>query len=349
MRIEKSELLSAAAKIGVSESQAEQLWSVLSREDSGRNFSKFDLSNVLYYLGAMIVVVAMGWFLGISWERFGSGAVLSITLAYMLLFFIVGAALWRREDLKIPGGILMTTAVCLIPLAVYSFQKWTGWWTAGEPGQHSNFLSWVQGGWFAMEIATVIGGCLVLYFYRFPFLTAPIYCALWVMSMDVTPLFFGNSDSIWENGSWVSLAFGFALLITAYLTDLRARRDFAFWGYLFGVIAFWSGLSLIEFPSEFDKFLYCLVNVGMVLLSVLLQRSVFLVFGAIGILSYITALFGRYFAESTWFPLLLSLVGILVIFIGIMYHKNRQKIEVFIFSLIPLKVRSWLPKRIEMR
>lgn len=344
MQIEKSELLSAAAKAGISKQQVEELWNLLAGKavDDG---SKFDLPRVLYYFGAMIVIIAMGWFLGTAWERFGSGGILLIALTYMLIFIIFGTVLWRREGLKVPGGLFITMAVCLIPLAVYSFQSWTGWWVTDEPGQYKNFFSWIKGGWFAMEAATIIGGCIALKFYNFPFLTAPIYFSLWFMSMDATPLIFGNSDN-WDNRLWVSIGFGVVILIVAYVTDLRTRKDFAFWGYLFGVIAFWTGLTLLDTSSEFNRFLYCLINVGMVLISVFLQRSVFLIFGAIGILNYITSLFYRYFSNSAWFPVVLSLVGLLVIFVGLMYHKHRQRIDSFILNLLPRKVQAWLPKRL---
>ena len=43
--------------------------------------------------------------------------------------------------------------------------------------------------------------------------------------------------------------------------------DYAFWGYLFGLMAFWGGLSAMHSDSELNKVLYCLLNVGLVVLS----------------------------------------------------------------------------------
>lgn len=194
-----------------------------------------------------------------------------------------------------------------------------------------------------MEAATILGGCIALKYVRFPFLTAPIFFALWFMSMDITPLIFGHSGNSWDNQLLVSIWFGVMLLIVAYMLDLTTKEDFAFWGYFFGVITFWIGVSKLDSASELENFFYLLINIGLVLLSVFLKRTVFLVFGAIGILVYVTSLFYRYFSDSAWFPIILSLVGLLVIYIGVMYHKNRQKIDSFILNIIPDRLQSWLP------
>lgn len=343
MQIDKATLLSAASKLGIPDQKAEELWNALG-EKASHDVSKLDLSRLLYYFGAMIVIIAMGWFVNEAWERFGGGGMLAIAVAYMLVFIFIGSVLWRKEDLQVPGGLFITMAVCLIPLAVYGFQKWTGWWVVDAPGQYSDFFSWVSGSWFFMEACTIIGGCIALKFFRFPFLTAPLFFALWFMSMDVTPLIFGNSENLWDDRLWVSIGFGIVLLIVAYVTDLTTKEDFAFWGYLFGVITFWTGLSILDSTSELDKFFYFLINIGLMLLSVVLQRSVFLVFGSIGVLIYTTSLFYRYFSNSVLFPVVLSLIGVLVVFAGMIYHKNRQRIDSFILNLFPSRVQQWLPK-----
>jgi hypothetical protein len=343
MDIEKGEMLAAAEKLGIPKSSMEALWSTLSKKPS-REVSTFDLSSVLYYFGAMIVIFAMGWFANSIWERFGGGGLLVIALTYMAAFVAIGTALWRKWEYKVPGGLFITMAVCMIPLAVYGFQQWTGWWVVEEPGRYKDFFSWVRSGWFVMEVATIVGGCLALKYVRFPFLTAPIFFALWFLSMDITPLLFGDTGNQWDHQMLVSAWFGIGVLVVAYVTDITSREDFAFWGYLFGVVTFWIGVSKLNSASELENFFYLLINIGLILLSVLLKRSVFLVFGSIGVLVYITSLFDRYFSNSAWFPIILSLVGLAVIYIGVTYHKNRAKIDAFILNLIPSRLHHWLPK-----
>jgi len=348
MDISKDTLANAAQKVGISVHHTDLLWNELAKDKSPENSSesksesKFDLANVTYYIGALIVISAMTWFLGIGWEVFGGGGIFAIALCYIAIFFFMGNRLWHKNDLKVPGGLLITIAVCLIPLAIYGFQLWTGLWVVDSPGKYADFYNWIKGGWFLMEIGTILGASLALYFYSFPFLTAPLFFSVWFMSMDVTPLLFGEG-SHWEKSLWVSLWVGLITLVVAYCIDRRAKKDFAFWGYLFGMLAFWSGLTLLDTPSEFQRGIYCLINVLLILVSVLLQRKVFLIFGVLGVFGYIGSLFFRYFYESTFFPFILSGIGVLIIFLGTVYSKHHRKFEQKLLDWVPKGFKDYLP------
>src|SRR5215212_2751271 len=223
----------------------------------------------------------MGWFMTLGWERFGGGGILAISLVYAACFVIAGDLLWRRRDLRLPSGLLVTIAVCMTPLAVYGFEWMTGLELQGVPGEYRDFYGWIEGGWFAMEVGTVVAGLVALRFFRFPFLTAPIAFSLWFMSMDLTPLIYG-ADYYGDGYQLVSLFFGLAVLICSYLIDRRTEEDYAFWGYFSGMLAFWGGLTLLEGGSEIDWFFYGLISLALVMLSVFLQRRVFIVFGSPG-------------------------------------------------------------------
>jgi hypothetical protein len=216
-----------------------------------------------------------------------------------------------------------------------------------DPGTYSGFHVWVKGGWFAMEVATIAAGLVALRFRRFPFLTAPVAFALWYMSMDLTPLVYGQADYSWQQRELVSVLFGLAVLLAAYLVDLRGKvgEDFAFWGYLFGLLAFWGGLSMMNSASELSKFEYFLINVALIGLSVLLRQRAFIVFGAMGTMGYIGHLAFRVFENSLMFPFALTLIGILVIYLGVLYQRNGKAIESFARSQLPESVQQLVPPR----
>jgi len=194
-----------------------------------------------------------------------------------------------------------------------------------------------------MEIGTILAGLLALRYISFAFLSAPIAFSLWYMSMDLTPLLIGRTDFTYEERLWVSLLFGLLMLAASYLIDHRTREDFASWGYLFGMLAFWGGMSLMESQSEFTKFLYCLINVGLILISVFLDRRVFIVFGALGVNGYLGYLAYRVFEDSVLFPFALSFLGILVIYMGLQYQRNRDQIEAFVLNLFPASLHEMRP------
>jgi hypothetical protein len=341
MKVSRKDIRWAVSEGVISEGQAEDLWLALQRRNVDR--PRFDLPHVAYYFGALVVISAMTWFMTLGWERFGGGGMLLISLSYALAFAVAGGLLWRERGLKVPGGLLVTAAVCMTPLAVYGFETMTGAWLQGAPGDYGDFYDYIKGGWFPMEVATVVAGLVALRFFRFPFLTAPIAFALWFMSMDLTPLIYGEHYYEAQGYQVVSLVFGLAVLVGAYIVDRRTEEDYAFWGYLFGMFAFWGGLTLLEGGSELDWFFYGLINAGLVVLSVLLQRRVLVVFGALGVFGYVGHLAWEIFEDSLLFPFALSAAGLAIIALGILYARNRGKIEDAMVRAIPTSIRCALP------
>lgn len=222
-------------------------------------------------------------------------------------------------------------------------------WLQETPGEYQDFYDYIKGGWFPMEVGTVGAGLVALRFFRFPYLTAPVAFALWFMSMDLTPLLYGSSYYEAQGYQVVSLVFGLVMLAGAYLVDRRTEEDYAFWGYLFGMFAFWGGLTLFEGGSELDWLIYGLINAALIPLSVLLQRRVFVVFGAAGVFGYVGHLAWEIFEDSLLFPFVLSAAGLAIIALGILYAKNRPRIENTMMRAIPTNIRHLLPTEREAR
>lgn len=197
-----------------------------------------------------------------------------------------------------------------------------------------------------MESTTVAAGLIALRFWRFPFLTAPVAYALWYMSMDLVELFGNHQGMGWEEKHVVSCAFGGVMLLAAYLTDLHGKSDdFAFWGYLFGLMAFWGGLTSMDSDSEFNKFVYCLINIGLIFCSLALRRRVFIIFGSLGVFGYLAHLAYRVFADSILFPFVLSILGIGIILAGLQYQRKRKSIDQYLRKSILPHIRAVIPAR----
>ncbi len=131
MKVSRKDIRWAVSEGVISEGQAEDLWLALQRRNVDR--PRFDLPHVAYYLGALVVISAMTWFMTLGWEKFGGGGMLLISLSYALVFTVAGAKLWRERGLRVPGGLLVTAAVCMTPLAVYGFETMTGRGCTGYP------------------------------------------------------------------------------------------------------------------------------------------------------------------------------------------------------------------------
>lgn len=304
--------------------------------------ASLQLAHVAYYFGALLIIGAMGWLLTEAWMRVGDWALLCISASYMLLFALCGHTLWQRGQL-IPGGLLGAVAVSLTPLLVFAVQRMLGLWPLDdEQGAYHDYYVYVQGGWLAMELATVLVGALMLRLLPFPFIVMPIALALWFMSMDLTELAYGEAFDCSQR-RWVSLWFGLLLLLVSLLIDGRSKLDFAFWGYLAGLLAFWGGLSLIDSSSELGRALYCLLNLGLIGLAVLLRRPLFMVFGALGVAGYLGYLADQVFQDSLLFPIALSLLGLAVIGLGLLYQKRQVELSRPVRRLLPACWLNCLP------
>jgi hypothetical protein len=307
---------------------------------------RFDAAHVSYYFGAVIVIAAMGWFITAAWDALPGVALAAVAVIYATVFSFSGCWVWDRLGMRVPGGLLLTIAVSMTPLALYGVLRQFDLWPQGNPGSYRELHVWVKGSWITLELGTIAAGLIALRFRRFAFLTAPIAVALWYLSMDLAPLLLGGDEIMGSDRRWISLWFGLAMLVAAYAVDLRGRdEDFAFWIYLFGLLAFWGGLSLMKSDSELGKFLYFAINAGLVLVALLLRRAMFVIFGGLGCMGYIGHLAYRVFEDSLLFPVALTAIGVSLIVLGVIYQRNRVEVERALQTRIPSGLQALIPPR----
>jgi len=326
----------------ISAEQGDALW--MAFEERIQDRPAFDLIHIVYYFGALIVIAAMTWFMTEAWDRFGGGGIFLISTVYACFFVLAGRHFWHKPGFKIPGGLLFTLAVCMTPLVIYGLQRFTGIWPQADPGITQWYFLEPKDCRLLMEAGTVVAGLIALRFVRFPFLAAPIVISLWGMSLDLALFLLGKPELSEPDQKWISVWFGLAVLLVAYLIDQRTKEDYAFWVYLLGLAAFWGGLTSMESDSELGKFIYCMINVGLMFLSVLLARRAFILFGALGVFVYLGHLADKVFKDSLLFPFALTVLGIAIIYLGTQYQRHRDAIERSIVGLIPTSLRRLLPQ-----
>ncbi len=209
----------------------------------------FNIVTVLYYFGAMLMISACAWFLGDKWDVLGASGICITAIVYITIAASIGVWL-RREGYLVAGGLLITVAVSLLPLLVYSIERMTGWWPVEDPGAYKNFYPLIHGSWIVMELVTIAAAAVTLIFVRFSFLTAPMAFCFWFLSMDLGGLILRQNSLDSEAANWISVLVGAVTIAIGYALDRfwqqrQAPRgeDFAFWCYLFGLMAFWGGLD----------------------------------------------------------------------------------------------------------
>jgi len=311
------------------------------QSDNAAPAPRFDMTHVLWYSGALIVIAAMSIFTNDAFNRMGGWALASCGLVYGVALLWLGQTLWRRENLRIPGGLLIASAVAMVPLTIFGIQHALGLFdsVSGDPGEYRGFYDWVKAGWIYMELGTIVATLLAIWRYRFPFLLLIGGIALWFMSMDLamwftsTPLAFDD----FETRRAVSVIFGLAMIIAAWAWDVTKGRqpDMMFWIHIFGIMTFWGGLTMYEGGTELQKFIYCLLNIGLLGFSVFIDRRIYAVFGALGIATYLGYLASDVFKDMIVFSFALSAIGLAIIFAGLWLHKNRARIAQRLEQLLP--------------
>jgi hypothetical protein len=347
LKIKKLDLEWASSKGLLKKEQVDPLYNALEQRPGVK--SAFDLVHIIYYFGALLIIFGMGWFLNEAWDTAGGKALFFLGLIYVIIFTLASYVTWFKKDLKIAGGLLATIAVCMVPIMTYGFLKMTGWWYPMDntkpptDGRYRDYRILVKTSYLYLEIATILAGVIFLRFIKFPFLTAPIFFSLWYMSMDLTPLLFGQLDYTWQERKIVSAVFGFIILVVSYFVDRRTKEDYAFWGYLFGMMAFWGGLTLLESTSELNKFIYFCLNLFFIGLSVLFDRKIFIICGALGSLGYLGHLANKVFKDYLSFPIIVTMIGLIIIFLGVKYQKNKARVDKLVMGMIPKFIQDLSP------
>src|SRR5690554_39176 len=278
MTITRQNLHNAAEQHIISVAQADALYDFL--QVQGDDVPRFSFTHVLYYLGGLIAIGAMTLFMNLGWESFGGAGIVVLSALYAAIGLLLTRS-FARKNLTIPAGICATFVVCLTPFAIYGLQQWLGLWP--DNSRYRDYHQYIQWHWLYMELGTLAAGVAMAWRYKYPFLIMPIAVTLWYMTMDITAMLTGG-DYYWDLRKIVSMYSGLLMIALAFWVDIRSRHtaDYAFWIYIFGVLAFWGGMSAQYSDSELAKLIYFSINIAMIGVGVLLVRRVFVVFGAIG-------------------------------------------------------------------
>ena len=353
MQLNGEDLRAAVEQGLLSQAQADGLWAWLGERQADR--PRFGFTHILYYLGGLLAIGAMSLFMTLGWERFGGWGIFAIALGYAVVGLWLTHYFLYTRALRIPAGITAAFVVVLTPLAIYGLQVAMGWWS----GEHAfrEYHTRVDWSWLFLELGTLASAAILLWRYRLPFSVMPLAVTLWYLSMDLVPMLYGpwpgpqafeQWQHLWELRKWVSLWFGLAMILFALFVDLRARRsrlDFAFWLYLFGVLAFWGGLSLMKSDSELSKFLYLCINLLMIGTGAVLGRRVFVVFGGLGAAGYLGHLAYDVFKDSWLFPFALTAIGLAVIWLGILWQRHEATLAARLRGLLPLPLQELIAGR----
>ncbi len=310
---------------------------------------RFDLTHVLWYGGALIIIAAMGIFTTDAFNRMGAWALVYCGVAYAIALTILGNYLWFSRNLRTPGGLLIAAAVSMVPMIIFGLQGALHLLEVAQddPTIYKNFFVYIRSSFVFMEAGTVLAALIAITRYRFPFILMIAAIALWFMSMDLAMWFTHTPQSYgdFEIRRTVSMWFGLAMIACAWIWDvIRGRKpDMMFWIHIFGAMTFWAGLTLHDGGTDFQKFLYCMINVGLLAFSLFIDRRIYAVFGGFGVATYLGYLAKDVFKDWIGFSFALSAIGLAIIFAGLWLNKHRSSLSHQLADALPRALKRLRP------
>jgi hypothetical protein len=310
-------------------------------QNNNNQVTKFQ--KVLYYGGALLIISAMTWLMYTSWDSFGPIGITIISALYFIIFLIAGYFVFFKKNIETAGGLLFSIPIAITPLFVFSLLRIFDFWP--QEWLYDDYYIWIKGKWIILEISAIIVALPILLKTKFPFHVFLIAGSLWFLSMDIVPIIYEKTQITWTERAVISNIFGLFIIGIGYFTDVKFKKDYAFWMYLFGLITLSSGLSVF-YNDDITKFILLgIVNILLILFSLFINRNVFLVLGTIGLTQFLSRLSWDFFKDSVFFPFALTLIGVLLILSGIFLQKNRKKIEEKLVNKLPEFIIDLRPKR----
>lgn len=283
-------------------------------------FRHVSFTNLLYYLGGIIVLLGIIVLAAQNWESFNTFMRMLITLGSALVAYVVGVLLRENAKTESLSRIFFFLSMLLLPTGLLVTLFEFGYDVDGRGMQ--SFVS-----------ALLLAFALVSFslFRRVLFIAFAVIFGTWLFAAVTEWLIarsFVYSDSFTE---YRVLVIGATYLL---LAPAFARRQWDTLTMLIqtaGCIAvLGSTLSLGGFfpdRSIFWELIYPAIVFGFMLAGAHLRVRPFLFFGAVFLMIYVGKITGEYFQDSLGWPLALVIAGFALMGIGYLtLHLNKKYI-----------------------
>ncbi len=269
-----------------------------------------DISEILYYLGGIIVFIGIAIFVGEKWDTLGPATKVLATLGVGIAAYVSGVLLSTYKNLErmaigfhvigallIPGGIFVALDVAAIDITL---------------GLSTSIFSAL----FAFYVVSYLVYKRNLFlFLSVLFGTISYFLFTDYLTQD-TQTIFGDDFSLYR-----ILVLGLAYMLLGY--------SFRAWERAPSLVGIMNSVGIISFlgasfalggtsPDQniFWEIIFPGLALGIIFLSTQVKSRSYLILGTIFLMGYIFKITAEYFSESIGWPLALVLVGFAFIGIG---------------------------------
>jgi hypothetical protein len=264
---------------------------------------------------------------------------LSLVSAALAVALIAAGRQRFQQSRGVQGQVLLTTGLILLPLVAFGLVRALHHGAALQ--REGDLIDWMTGPWFAVELVCFLACGLGIALFGLPFLAWPLAVAVWLAAQDAAPLVFGPVPT-WGDRVLVSALTGLVTLSAGLAVDRRSRADFAGWLYLPGLLGLCGALLTWREAGDLAVVVTLLLNLGLVATSLLVERRVFAVMGALGAAGAVGHLLDDRL-DGAPLVLALAVLGLATLGGAVLYHLSAPRLAMALAGRLPVQVRRWLP------
>jgi len=277
-----------------------------------------NLVTVAYYFGGLLAFFSFAIFVGINWEDLTDWAHLGIAIGAMFGIGALGLWLRFRKGYPTAGGLLLFLATAILPLFIYTIEKLLGAWPDGASLYNLRFVI------LYLCLGSLAGTLAMLFLTRFSLISLIVAAFVHLTALGIAQILAGGGDYALE----VTAATCGGLILLGIALTLWGRKPYAFWFKLYGLVGLYIAFTNLFVESESILFglLFLLVYLIMVGFSLRFREVIYLIFGAIGVYTYIIRLVFDTFEGTAYFPLLLGGIGVSIIVLAVLYQRYGTRL-----------------------
>jgi hypothetical protein len=110
-------------------------------------------------------------------------------------------------------------------------------------------------------------------------------------------------------------------------------------------LGYWDGAKAYRDYHVFIDGRWLMMELGTLAIGAVLGRRVFAVFGGLGVAGYLGHLSWRVFRESLVFPFALTLIGLAIIWLGVVWQRREREWSERLRALLPAALRELIEAR----
>jgi hypothetical protein len=296
---------------------SEQLQRILTGEEleipseEVKSKARLNPVTIAYYFGSFLALISFTFFIVVRWEDFSDGERLAATFGVMIVTGALGVWLRFFRDYHVAGGLLLLIATVVFPMFAYTVAELGGFWPDGRVSFEELSYAFLYLSLISLPVAAAM-----LYLTRFPLISLVVAGLVHFGVSAIGGIFSADQAVVTSAtcGAFVSLGIGLSLL---------GKKNYTFWIKLYGLIGLQIGFTMLFSNSDSMLFglLFLVVYLVLVVLSLYFQEVIYLVFGVIGVYTYIIRLIVDYLEDTIYFPLVLGIVGISIVVLAVLYQR----------------------------